>query len=336
MPRRREEGDDPLPSFAERPEFADVAPLYLADAVNALPVVQVPYSAEWRETHAVFQALLARGETSPRTHELTSELIALNGADYTAWHWRWRCVQAACASQPGDAPLLDELRFTERYAEEGSKNYQLWNHRRLVAHSLAQRSGAEGRPTTGAREDAFTAAVLSQDAKNYHAWAHRLWAVACFGLQAREVEFTSALLEEDGRNNSAWNARFAALSDGGRIPQAVAVRELRLAAFHLLSDGENEAAWAYARGVARAADMQETLLETARGVLAEEPANVHAASVLADGAEAAAAALAESGDAAGAARAAAECRRMLELCLANDLIRAPYWTFRLTAGAMCD
>lgn len=36
----------------------------------------------------------AQGEKSARALELTRHLISFNGADYTAWQWRWQCVQA--------------------------------------------------------------------------------------------------------------------------------------------------------------------------------------------------------------------------------------------------
>jgi hypothetical protein len=33
-------------------------------------------------------------EKSARALELTRHLISFNGADYTAWEWRWECVTA--------------------------------------------------------------------------------------------------------------------------------------------------------------------------------------------------------------------------------------------------
>lgn len=58
----------------------------------------------------------------------------------------------------------------------------------------------------------YAAECLAQDAKNYHAWAHRQAIVKQFGLWQQELEVTSHLLEEDVRNNSAWNQRFFVLS----------------------------------------------------------------------------------------------------------------------------
>ena len=317
--------------------------------------MHVNYSAVWKERHAYFQALQAAGEVSARAHRLTTDLIELNGANYTAWAWRMRCTQAAVAAAAAEAeedgsrrcaPLLAELRFTEEYAETNAKNYQLWNHRRLVAAALAEEqlacggggagAAAAAAALVGGREDEFTAAVLCADEKNYHAWSHRVWAVAAFGLFERELAFTERLLQSDGRNNSAWNARFSALARTGAQPQPrrlgeeEAARELRLAGWHLSCDPGNEAAWAYARGVASSAGAHQQLHDIAADTLASHPLNTHAACVLADAAEARAlAARAQGGE---DAAAAAEAGRLFRLCCANDPIRAPYWTFRATAS----
>ena len=62
------------------------------------------------------------------------------------------------------------------------------------------------------QELAYAAERLSEDAKNYHAWAHRQAIVKQFGLWQQEREVTAHLLQEDVRNNSAWNQRFFVLS----------------------------------------------------------------------------------------------------------------------------
>jgi protein farnesyltransferase/geranylgeranyltransferase type-1 subunit alpha len=41
---------------------------------------------------------------------------------------RWLCVQSL-----GEGALGEELAFTHGVMMENAKNYQLWNHRRLVA-----------------------------------------------------------------------------------------------------------------------------------------------------------------------------------------------------------
>ena len=182
-----------------------------------------------------------------------------------------------------------------------------------------------------ARELAFTGAALADDAKNYHAWAHRGWAVALGRLWDAELRATEAALRDDPRNNSAWNARYSALARLGaqptprRLGEEEAAKELQFAGWHISCDPANEAAWAYARGIAATGAAAQSLLQdTAAETLAAHPHNTHAACVLADAAEA----RALGGE---DAAAAAESGRLFRLCCEHDPIRAPYWTFRAAA-----
>jgi protein farnesyltransferase/geranylgeranyltransferase type-1 subunit alpha len=254
-------------------------------------VVEVPYTDEWRvrangesstrarkltgvvlqETHAYLHAFLRSGERSPRAMEVATAAIEQNAADYSAWALRWACAQAAVALAATDkrsGPLLDELRYTEELAESMPKNYQLWNHRRLACAMLAHLVEAPVRATLSQREDAFTAAVLEDDAKNYHAWAHRVWMIDFFKMHAHELAFTAAHIELDDRNNSAWNARFTALHRlhgaestpaGVAWPDEVVASEMRLVRSCIERDAANESAWAYAKAVALAARTQDAL-----------------------------------------------------------------------------
>ncbi len=63
------------------------------------------------------------------------------------------------------------------------------------------------------QELAYAAECLAEDAKNYHAWAHRQAIVRHFGLWQQELEAVHELLVEDVRNNSAWNQRFFIISE---------------------------------------------------------------------------------------------------------------------------
>lgn len=64
----------------------------------------------------------------------------------------------------------------------------------------------------GSAELAFTEQILEEDAKNYHCWQHRHWAMERFGLftppDQGGLDFVDRLLDEDVRNNSAWNHRY--------------------------------------------------------------------------------------------------------------------------------
>lgn len=93
------------------------------------------------------------------------------------------------------------------------------------------------------REISFTTKALSFDAKNYHTWAYRQWALCHFFSPSEttsasaeekaevwkgELEYTSSLLDNDVRNNSAWNHRyFVAFESGAQSGEEVAERELK-------------------------------------------------------------------------------------------------------------
>ena len=168
----------------------------------------------------------ASGEVSRRALDLTAECLRMNGANYTVWHRRWALVEALAAAEAetkascvspaidGDdgedhrehpAPSLVDLEFAyaTAMALENPKNYQVWNHMRLVSQHLGDVSVERNVRATGE--------ALALDAKNIHAWTHRLWVVRTFPKMMRDAEraFTEKMIDDDVRNNSAWNQRFA-------------------------------------------------------------------------------------------------------------------------------
>ena len=59
----------------------------------------------------------------------------------------------------------------------------------------------------------YAAECLADDAKNYHAWAHRQAIVRHFGLWEQELDAVTELLHEDVRNNSVWTQRYFIFSE---------------------------------------------------------------------------------------------------------------------------
>ena len=255
--------------YARRPEWADVTPL--AQPEPARPVVAIDYPPEYVDAHDYFRAVHASGEVSRRALDLTAECLRMNGANYTVWHRRWALVEALAAAEAetkasyvspaidGDdgedhrehpAPSLVDLEFAyaTAMALENPKNYQVWNHMRLVSAVLGKASA--DRNLTATKE------ALELDAKNIHAWTHRGWVAKTFGLQDAERHFTEAMIDRDVRNNSAWNQRFVVtFSENDEVTnEALKLRvdsELAFVSRKIEIAPDNESAWNYLRGVAR-------------------------------------------------------------------------------------
>lgn len=62
-------------------DWTDVEPIPQDDGPR--PVVAIAYTDAFREAMDRFRAILAKDERSPRALELTSDVIALNPANYT-------------------------------------------------------------------------------------------------------------------------------------------------------------------------------------------------------------------------------------------------------------
>ena len=73
----------------------------------------------------------------------------------------------------------------------------------------------------------FTAQILQDDAKNYHAWQHRQWVIREFDLWDNEIEYVEKLLRDDLRNNSAWNQRYFVVNNTTGFTDDIIEREIR-------------------------------------------------------------------------------------------------------------
>lgn len=126
----------------------------------------------------------------------------------------------------------------DHLVKEHIKSYQVWQHRRTIVTAL----------NLPEREIPFTSKALALDAKNYHTWAYRQWALLHFysdrseqvgaegereGVWRGEREYVEALLEEDVRNNSAWNHRFFVSFESGQDSDPDVLERELLYAFSL-------------------------------------------------------------------------------------------------------
>ncbi|CAM6083552.1 unnamed protein product [Calypogeia fissa] len=222
-------------AFSDRPEWNDVKPIPQDDGPH--PVVPISYTKQFRESMDYFRAVLAMDERSPRALDLTAEVIGLNSANYTVWHFRRLILEAL------NVDVEEELEFLKTIADVNYKNYQFWQHRRWVA----QRRGS----TAASDELHFTEMVLNDDAKNYHAWSHRQWVLSSLGGWEGELNYCTQLIEDDPCNNSAWNQRhFVITTDPSREGLKGSLEsEVTYCLKTIGAAPSNESPWRYLRGL---------------------------------------------------------------------------------------
>ena len=291
--RMRRDGDGDGARAVARPAYEDA----YEDAVAALE------RAMARRARAALEGddggTTAREWTPEDGAEAAARVLETCGAHYTAWAFRMRCVEDAVdarEAEAGTATLRDELAFAEAQTTKNPKNYQVWNHARMVL----ERADAAG-AFEGLRDGAFAHAnaALMLDGKNIHAWSHRAWLVERCDAWEEEMAFTEEMLAEDWMNNSAWNARFQCVTvclERGDV--GVLEREAAFATTAPRVDDDNESAWNYLRGLCAIAERDGSAIprdvanrvvalaiDAARTAAAPAPSRVpsrHAALLLAD------------------------------------------------------
>lgn len=291
--RMRRDGDGDGARDVARPAYEDA----YEDAVGALE------RAMARRARAALEGddggTTAREWTPEDGAEAAARVLETCGAHYTAWAFRMRCVEDAVdarEAEAGTATLRDELAFAEAQTTKNPKNYQVWNHARMVL----ERADAAG-AFEGLRDGAFAHAnaALMLDGKNIHAWSHRAWLVERCDAWEEEMAFTEEMLAEDWMNNSAWNARFQCVMvclERGDV--GVLEREAAFATTAPRVDDDNESAWNYLRGLCAIAERDGSAIprdvanrvvalaiDAARTAAAPAPSRVpsrHAALLLAD------------------------------------------------------
>lgn len=220
-------------AFSNREEYKDITPIPQDD--GPFPVCPIAYSPQFVDTMNYFRALLQKDEHSERALKITEEVIDLNAANYTAWHFRRLILKTLTKD------LNSELAYVEEMAKDNPKNYQIWYHRRWLVEQLKDAS----------KELKFTEEILEEDAKNYHAWSHRQWVLKQFKLWDKELEFINELLTKDVRNNSAWNQRYFVLCHTTDMSKAVKESEIAYAIERIKKAPSNESAWNYLTGIVK-------------------------------------------------------------------------------------
>jgi len=288
--------------YNTNPSWADIEPIPQDDGPH--PVVPIQYTSEFRQTMDYFRAILKRDERSERALQITAHVIALNAANYTAWHFRRLCLAALKSN------LETELKYCEKIADLQPKNYQLWHHRRTLIETL-------NKPL---RELDHTAEVLTRDAKNYHVWSHRQWVLSHFGVWSGELDYVDKLLQQDLRNNSAWNQRHFVVEHAHGFSTDRIGEEIAYAQKYIDKAPSNESAWNYLRGLTQKPSFTqlEAVESYCHSVLKNDPMCQHALSLLVD-------LHSRSPDKARITEAIQMCRQLAE---SIDGIRERYWTYR--------
>ncbi|KAE8320358.1 hypothetical protein BDV41DRAFT_10600 [Aspergillus transmontanensis] len=252
--------------YASDPTWASVEPIPLNDGseTGTLPLATIAYSDEYLEATSYLRAVMAANEMSDRALKLTDDVIAMNPAHYTVWHYRVKNLFAL------KKDLTEEFEWLNKMSLKYLKNYQIWHHRQVLM------SSRENFPTLPPKELDFLMEMFKQDAKNYHVWTYRHWLVRHFRLwdEPREIQDVDLLLSQDVRNNSAWNHRFMLRfgprsdePDGGTpnstapppekgrlavVDEDLVDAELEYAKAKVIKAPENRSPWGFARGVLRA------------------------------------------------------------------------------------
>ena len=173
----------------------------------------------------------------------------------------------------------------------------------------------------------FTAAILDMDAKNYHAWSHRQWAVRTFALWDGELEFTNGMLMEDFRNNSAWNHRWFTITrgdNGAALERGLVEAEMDLAYSYASRAPQNEAVCNYLRALGKKHPLGLAAPPAVRFLDLVDWARLGDRSVRVERA----ALLSVSVDILDAAGRRQEAINVCDRLVGGDAVRAEYWRWR--------
>ncbi|KAJ0407979.1 hypothetical protein ATCC90586_002007 [Pythium insidiosum] len=291
--------------YASDPAWADVPKIPQDDGPD--PIVRIMYSDKFKDVMDCFRGVLKLNELSERTLKLTLDVIDANPANYTAWTFRRKILDAL------NCNLYEELEYTERMALVHPKNYQIWHHRREICSMLQD----------GSQEKTFAARAIEEDAKNYHAWAHRQWAIRTFNLWDGELAFIEKLLEEDIRNNSAWNQRWFVIKHTTDLSVDVRRQEMAFAWTKINIAPHNESPWNYLRGLLRGHEDHFAVEVKAKclALLADHQECIFPAALLVD-----------LYDHEGTSDSVSAAHELLDkLMNETDRVRAAYWQYRKAA-----
>lgn len=260
------------------------------------PVAQIMYSNKYEKATGLLRALMQKPEYSARGLSITSDVINLNPAHYTAWEFRYQTLKYL--QLKNEAPFPDNsLLFQDKRMiapENGEwinemtlnnpKNYQVWNYRQLLAVDDSEEY------LTG--EALAVSVILEDDEKNFHAWSHYKWVLEHFSTSLaleselkRAFRFCETMLDADVRNNSAWSFRFflwAVLKPLDLQDEKHFSEEINFVKQKIELAPSNEAVWNYLVGIYDKFRSHDKLVETVSLCTEYEDKSNRALELLAD------------------------------------------------------
>lgn len=138
--------------------------------------------------------------------------------------------------------MIKELEWLDSIIVDNQKNYQIWNHRKLIIDKMNH----------GSNELNILNKVFEEDSKNFHAWCHRIWTIRRFNNTEGEMEYIEKMLTNDIKNNSVWNYRFFLvnyLKKDSDDNKEFANKEINYAIDKIIKCKVNESAYSYIRGM---------------------------------------------------------------------------------------
>lgn len=189
-----------------------------------------------------------RGPRDANAARLSERALESNPDEYSLWALRREMLQECGGDERWDA----ELALTMRALRRHPKAYPAWQHRLWLLEE-----GCGVSDTLRARrmeeERALSAAMLAQDGRNFHGWAHRMRIRAMSpggdtvaGLR-EELRFVTGKINEDFANYSAWHHRSALLPRIYARPADFLQDELDFVRQAFYTEPDVQSAWFYHR-----------------------------------------------------------------------------------------
>jgi protein farnesyltransferase/geranylgeranyltransferase type-1 subunit alpha len=253
--------------YKDRPEWSDVQPV--KEFTSKVEILKIDYDEITEDANDYFRAVLKTGEISERSYTLTQDIIEACPTNYMAWYHRRQCIDVL------NLDLNEELDWLDSIAKDNQKNYQIWQHRKLIIEKKADAS----------REKTMMAEIFEDEPKNFHAWCHRIWVVRRFDLFDGEYEFVDYMLDQDVRNNSVWNYRYFLFNYTQEKSFENIEKEIDYALTKIVDVPSNESPYNYIRGLVGDNKLSYSKYPAIKKTLEEIPVqenNYHALSLLLD------------------------------------------------------